>query len=256
MGLAPGRPQSWETHRVKQLEFSWRNEDTLRRELELQTGLKLCLTLTDNTSTMLSIRRDRARGRTRVRAHRMFLSAEPRVIRAMAEWLTRPRAQQSGVIIDRFIEANRHRIRAERPRPGRFRTQGQFFDLQRYFDYLNDACFENSVTAAITWGRMPAATSRRRRSIRFGSYTQEDHLIRIHPLLDQGFVPDYVVQYIVFHEMLHAYLGVGVAPNGRRRIHTAEFRQAEQAYPDYQNAVSWLEHPRNLVRLLSPQRAA
>lgn len=238
-----------------QLELVWRSEETLQRELEDRTGLRISLVITDNTSTMLSMRH-RGKGRTELRLHRMFLAAEPPVLRALAEWLTKRRASRSGSVIDAFIERNCHRIRSGKPRRLLARTQGRYFDLQALFEEVNIAHFESAVDAAVTWGKRPARSRRRRRSIRFGSYTQEDHLIRVHPLLDQDFVPRYIVRYIVFHEMLHAYLGVGVSPSGRRQIHTPEFNALEAAYPDYERSVAWIENSRNLSRLLKPLHAA
>ena len=41
-----------------QLEFLWRDEDTLQRLLERETGLRLRLVVTDNSSTMLRVRRE------------------------------------------------------------------------------------------------------------------------------------------------------------------------------------------------------
>jgi predicted metal-dependent hydrolase len=119
---------------------------------------------------------------------------------------------------------------------------------------LNREFFEDSVSAHITWGRMPSA--RRRRSIRFGSYSAEEDLIRIHPLLDQGFVPAFFVRYIVFHEMLHAHLGIEETPSGRRAVHTREFRRREKAYPDYDCAIAWQAEKANLAKLLKKAASA
>ena len=93
-------------------------------------------------------------------------------------------------------------------------------------------------------------TRRRRRSIRFGSYSPGPRLIRIHPLLDQDFVPRYFVRYIVFHEMLHAHLGLVESPSGRTLSHTHEFNQIERAYPDFHRAEAWQRNSANLRKLL------
>ena len=124
--------------------------------------------------------------------------------------------------------------------------------MNRYFEEVNRAEFDSSIDAPITWGRLP--TVRRRRSIRLGSYSADDHLIRIHPHLDQAFVPEYFVRYIVFHEMLHAHLGIETGPTGRRRIHTREFNVRERAYADFARAVAWQDDPANLNRMLRPAR--
>jgi predicted metal-dependent hydrolase len=232
---------------MEQLEFSWKDESALRRELERLTGHTVALIVTDNTSTMMTVKRDKSGGGFKLRIHRMFLQADPRVIRALGDWVRRPRSGESGAVIDEFIRKHRHLIRRRRPNEILI-TEGIHHDLREMYDTLNRKHFQGAVTAGITWGRMPP--SRRRRSIRFGSYTAEDRLIRIHPLLDQAFVPDYFVRYIVFHEMLHAYLGLGKATNGRRCVHSPEFRRREQRYPDYDRAVEWQSSASNLRRLL------
>ena len=107
--------------------------------------------------------------------------------------------------------------------------------------------FANGVTAAITWGRMPIL-GKRRRAIRFGAYFSRGNIIRIHPLLDQAFVPEYFVRYVVFHEMLHAAMETRATGSGRRRVHGGEFKRRERAYPDYDRAIAW--ETANLKKLL------
>ena len=68
-------------------------------------------------------------------------------------------------------------------------------------------------------------------------------------------MPRYIVRYIVYHEMLHAFLGVGVSPTGRRQVHTREFKTMEKAYPEFDRSVAWIENSRNLSRLLKPLHA-
>ena len=238
-----------------QLEFLWRDESAFQSELEAKTGSPIAVTLTNNSSSIMTFKSSHRSNPARLRIHRMFLAAGPEVITALAEWLTRHRSPRSAKVLDVFIKEHEHLIAPAKDPSFRIRSEGIYHDLRRYFDELNGEYFGKSVVAPITWGRAP--TTRRRRSIRLGSYTPEDDLIRIHPYLDQSFVPEYFVRYIVFHEMLHAQLGVETASSGRRRIHTPEFNQRERAYADYERAVAWHDEPKNLRRLLrSPRKAA
>ncbi|MBN2310022.1 MAG: hypothetical protein JXR94_13700 [Candidatus Hydrogenedentes bacterium] len=231
-----------------QLELCWRDEAALRTELERRSGLRLHLVVTDNASTVLSVKHEPAGGGARLRLHHMFLAASPEVLGALASWLKRPKCRRSGAVLDRFIHEHGHLVRTRPGRGAQARTRGHWFDLRRLYEEVNEAHFEGRVQARITWGRRPAA--RRRRSIRFGSYSASDNLIRIHPLLDQEFVPEYFVRYIVFHEMLHAHLGIGEWENGRRSCHDAEFRRRERAYPEYAQAAAWARSPSHLRKLL------
>ena len=231
-----------------QTEFPWRDPEGLHHELEAQTGLRLRLVLTDNSSRIISVKAGPRRGIIDLRLHRMFLCADARVIAALAEWVKKPKGKRPGKVLDAFISSNGHQIR---PRPARriaVSTRGKWFDLEELFNEVNRAEFGGEVSAVITWGRMPSRVVRR--SIRFGSYSAELRLIRIHPFLDQAFVPRFFVRYIVFHEMLHAQMGIGESPTGRRLIHPPAFREQEQAYTDYEAAVAWQNDRSNMARLL------
>ncbi len=222
--------------------------DLLRAELQAQISFLVQLTITNNSSTMMSLRFNPAGTVARLRLHHMFLDAPPTVRRALASWVRRPKSGGPGKVLDAFIRAEQHKVAARPPRAIRIRTAGTYHDLRRLFDEVNAAHFGGAIRCAITWGKMPSRG--RRRSIRFGSYVPGDEIIRMHPLLDQDFVPDFFVRYIVFHEMLHAELGIEELPSGRRAIHPPAFRKREEAYPDYARAVAWMENSRNLGRLL------
>lgn len=230
------------------MEFKWRDETALRSELESCSGLRIHLTVTDNTRSMLSVRREVYRHSVKVRLHHMFLCADLKVIHALANWLKTDRATPPAPLVNDFIHEHVNQIRLQPEKPG-FVTIGNVFNLTAIFNELNAQHFGKSVTASVTWGRMPPA--RRRRSIRFGSYTPCDNVIRIHPLLDQPFIPMFFMRYIMFHEMLHAFLGIEEMADGRRRYHTKEFLATERAFPDYHRAVEWQNSRINLNRLLT-----
>lgn len=231
-----------------QLEFLWRDGITLKDELERQTKQAIEVILTDNTSSIMTYKPARGGRPANLRIHRMFLFANATVVRALATWLTRKQTRQAGGVIDAFIHENEYLLRQSGPRRIQVSTRGHVFNLRHLYDEVNEEHFHERVDAPITWGKMP--TRRHRRSIRLGSYTPEDHVIRIHPYLDQEFVPRYFVRYIVFHEMLHAHLGIEHTPSGRRRVHTPEFKRIEAEYPDFDRSVEWQADRQNLSRLL------
>ncbi len=235
---------------VIQLDLPAWDEQALAARLRELCAARIDLRLTDNGSTMMSFRPGTLRRPAQLRVHRMFAGAPPEVVEALAHWALGRRRDAMCRILDDFIAANHHLVQRRPVAVERLETAGAHHDLQAYYDAVNAAEFADEIDAPITWGRFPAL--RRRRSIRLGSYTPDDHLIRIHPHLDQDFVPDFFVRYIVFHEMLHAQLGIEVAPTGRRCIHTREFNRRERDYPEYTRAIAWHDHPANLRRLLRP----
>lgn len=197
---------------------------------------------------MMSLRYEQSSGRAIVGLHHMFLDAPEPIRKALGTWILRPRTKSAGKKLESFIAERRHLIAPRTVRPVALRTQGRFVNLQELYAAVNAAEFDGAVDTPITWGKMP--TQRRRRSIRFGSYTPGDNLIRIHPYLDQAFVPVFFIRYIVFHEMLHAAMGIEEGPTGRRRIHPPAFRKREEAYPEYERALAWMNDEANLRRLL------
>ncbi len=225
--------------------------ETLRLLLWAISGETIMLTITENRSTMLSYRR-KPGGYIAIRAHRNFLAAPRAVWESIGQWVKKPRLRRSADAVDKFIRENQPEP-ASRPRAAAsLRTQGEVHDLRRLFDEVNAQHFDGSISAAITWGMAPRVT--RRRNIRLGSFAPAENLIRIHPHMDAAFVPLFFIRYVVFHEMLHAHLGIEDGPNGRRKIHPPAFRAAERAYPDFDKAELWLKSPRNLNRLLRGAR--
>src|SRR5947208_12243015 len=117
--------------------------------------------------------------------------------------------------------------------------EGRYFDLRTNFDRLNERYFGGKLRGyKVTWGR------RRKRRPKeyfiFGTIQEEDRIIRINPRLDQPFVPLWFLRYILYHEMLHAFVPDEIGPDGRRRVHTEEFNRREREYPNYHRALRWV----------------
>lgn len=73
-----------------------------------------------------------------------------------------------------------------------------------------------------------------------GFYDESTHEILINANLDQKRVPPYVLEYVVFHELLHAKHPVKHG-RSRRTVHTPEFKTEERQYPLYDEAMEWLK---------------
>jgi hypothetical protein len=217
---------------------------TAALKVYLPPGKGLDLRLTNNHYSMISVRR-KPDG-YRLRLHRMFIGAAPRIVRALGRYVVHNDRRASQMLGD-YIDLHQHVIKKQ-PRVQRqisLRTAGRHHDLQAIFDSLNAERFASSVDARITWG--PVSAARARRSIKMGSFAVEDKIIRIHPILDSADVPAFFVRWIVFHEMLHGKHDI--VRKGRRRIfHSQAFNDDERTYPDYDRANAW--ERANLDRLL------
>jgi predicted SprT family Zn-dependent metalloprotease len=125
-------------------------------------------------------------------------------------------------------------------------NRGRHHNLDAILDDLRRRFFPDCAPVTICWGRWSGRA--RTRSIRFGAYLPEAALIRIHPALDQAFVPRLFVEFIVYHELLH-HVMPPLRINGRYQIHSSAFRQREHQFPAYAEVVAWRK--RSLRRLLA-----
>ena len=99
----------------------------------------------------------------------------------------------------------------------------------------------------------PRRRTASRVGLQLGCFVPGDHLIRMHPVLDHKSVPDWMVRFVLFHELLHAVIPATVSRGGRRMHHPAAFRLRERAYPDYARAIAW--ERANLNALIRRARA-
>ena len=213
------------------------------RALAERLGQAVRLVVTDNRSTMLSAKSKG--GRLEVRLHHMFLTANEDILSAVGDYLGdgEPRAAAT---IDRFVEQNRARfVAASRPQ-SELRPQGRHHDLGRIVEVLGQRHFGGHVDVSITWGKR-VQPKRGQRSLQLGTYLPEERLVRIHPVLDQPWVPSFFVEAVVFHEMLHHDMPA-VVQNGRRHYHTSAFRKRERSFEYHAAAEQWQKE--NLWRLL------
>ena len=118
------------------------------------------------------------------------------------------------------------------------KAAGRIYNLRSIFRRLNGLYFQGSVKASIEWGR--GRGLRARRSREFGTYYYDDKLIRIHPVLDQAWVPLCAVESVMFHEMCHQVCPERII-KGRRIAHNREFRAMERRYTQHREAAVWFD---------------
>jgi len=208
------------------------NERTLRDYLQQTVSKPVLLTITNNTVSMLSVR-ERQSG-IFVRLHRMFLSAGSDVLDEIRAFI---KSRKKPILkVREFILRNQSHLDARTPRAVSIKTRGRHCDLLEAFDALNRKYFSGAVTAAITWGkRSPCRAVRKRR---LGSYQRDRNIIRINPVLDSRSVPRYFIEYVVYHEMLHAAERTECIA-GRQRVHSREFKRREKLFAFYEQALAW-----------------
>lgn len=209
-----------------------RDEKVLLDHLQQIVGEKIILTVTDNSTSMISS--GRRGSAVSLRLHRMFLNAGAPVLEEIAKFVHHRGCRTP--LIRRYIRENRGLLKTRPPKTMNMKTRGRYHDLSAVFSRLNDEYFGRRVTAGITWG-----TRKRGRAVRLrtlGSYSSHTRTIRINPLLDVRSVPAYFLEFVVYHEMLHADMGTE-KKNGRRIVHSGIFRERERLFADYDRALAW-----------------
>ena len=103
------------------------------------------------------------------------------------------------------------------------RAVGTFHDLNEAFDRVNKAYFQRKMTRPrLAWSR--TLTNRK-----FGHYDRIRDTVMVSSSLDQRKVPEFLVDFIVYHELLHRKLGISWR-NGRAMSHTVAFKQSERLF--------------------------
>ena len=124
-----------------------------------------------------------------------------------------------------------------RRRRGRKRissAQGETYDLDKLFAKVNRRYFDSSLEKpTITWSQ------RKTRTI-LGHHDRVYETITISKSLDSTQVPEWFVEFILYHEMLHIKHAARMI-KGRRYYHTSAFRADERRFAKYDEAQRWLE---------------
>lgn len=113
-------------------------------------------------------------------------------------------------------------------------SKGEIYDLEEIFRQMNDLYFDGGIKKpTLTW-------SLRGTFRRLGHHDAAHETIVISKSLDDKKVPRYVVEFVVFHEMLHIFHPAKIQ-NGRRYHHTPVFRRDEKKFAFYEESENWIE---------------
>jgi hypothetical protein len=127
-----------------------------------------------------------------------------------------------------------HLVRQMRGRKRLRSPQGHFFDLDLIFEELNMRFFHGLMARP----RMSWSQTKTRRIL--GHYDPAHNAIIISRIFDHPVMPRYVLEYIVYHEMLHLKHPVKLR-GSRRCVHSAEFQAEEKLFPRVDEANAFLK---------------
>jgi predicted metal-dependent hydrolase len=176
----------------------------------------------------------------------MPLSAQRALAYVLVSKLYRRRApKELRELYSDYIKTEHIRERATESKRTRGRkivsgTEGEAYDLDKIFDRLNIKHFDGKLPKPVlTW-------SARKTYRVLGHHDATHDTVVISRSLDSRDTPRFVVEYVLFHEMLHIHHPT-VHHNGRRYNHTAVFRRDEEKFEHYERAEEWIE--RNVRKL-------
>jgi predicted metal-dependent hydrolase len=183
-------------------------------------------------------------GRLLVRLSDLLEGAPEAVLRAIAHILLakmyrRPidrgyAARYRKYVASHDIVRKAHLVRQMRGRKRLRSPRGHFYDLDAIFEELNTRYFHGLLGRP----RMSWSQTKTRRIL--GHYDPAHNAIIISRIFDHFAVPSYVLEYIVYHEMLH--LKHPVRLRGTRRcVHSAEFQAEEKLFPHMAQANAFLK---------------
>jgi hypothetical protein len=135
----------------------------------------------------------------------------------------------------RSVRHQAHVIRRVRGRKWIGEPAGAHFHLEEIFEDLNLRFFGGMMARpTLSWSRSPSRTL-------LGHFDDSHNAIIISRIFDRPATPRWLVDYIMYHEMLH--LKFPVEHRGARRcVHSPEFRAEEKLFPHYEQAKQQLKH--------------
>lgn len=214
---------------------------TLQEHLENRIGTRLLLKINDNRSTMLSVKWEP--DCTKVSLHRMFLEAPNNIMQALTCYL-RGEHKILSPSIKAYIEDNLQKLDYSHELDlSKLQTKGHYYDLLAIYNKINREYFNNELKLHITW--FGKQNKRNRSRITFGLYYDPLKLIKINRMLDTPNFPEYFVEYVIYHEMLHYVCPTYVDEKGQKHIHSKAFKARERKFKHFDMAQQWMRKHHN-----------
>jgi hypothetical protein len=167
-----------------------------------------------------------------------FIHASEEVLQALVQCSIAGKNQQSTQLIRAFASSEEYssvlldldliaEVIAENP-------QGNFYNLNQLFDKVNYEYFAaRLVKPRLAWSQIKTYR-------KLGHYEPARDRVVISMSLDSAKVPQFVIEFVLYHELLHKHHGTKWV-NGRRMVHTPEFRVDERKFKLYKQADGWLK---------------
>ncbi len=173
----------------------------------------------------------------RLTLHEGFINAPPETLGPLLEALRRGDAPTSREIARAYSETEEFceiiTALEINEQDNSFQTRGRCYDLETVFARVNAQYFNGQMAhPRLTWNQ--TLTLRK-----LGHYHFSTDTVMLSITLDDPRIPPEVIDFVMYHELLHKELGIKTV-NGRRYAHTSEFRAAEQRFQHYATVEKFL----------------
>lgn len=175
------------------------------------------------------------------RFHEGYIAAPPEILRSLILLGKRQRGQEKHrqqVLAfsktEPFRAVNQQLAQFSRAVYVEADAQGKYRSLKTAFDRVNWAYFDGTQRVPhLCWSGAPNYR-------KFGHFNPISDTVQVSSALDDSETPEYVLDFILYHELLHRDLGI-VERNHRKLAHRTEFRRQEQDFAQYEKAIAYLK---------------
>ncbi len=186
------------------------------------------------TAVMYRLRPDG--GNYRLTLPTAMVTFDQAAVHALALMINGDRARGQPVVVDAMMSPPYQTVDGEIESLGGVVEQprGAVHDLERSFQRVNSKYFDGRLDRpTLTWSRVPS-------SRQFGCYDFARDRVVIASTVDQPDVPEFVIDFLMYHELLHKHHGLHWH-NGRGHTHTRNFRSTERRFDRYEEALQYIE---------------
>jgi hypothetical protein len=175
---------------------------------------------------------------TQIQLSEGFIAAEKHLIRSVMESVLIKKTPETQNLIRRFANSEAYReIILELDLIAQVfseNAQGEYHDLDELFRAVSQEYLESSfIKPRLCWNSI--LTTRK-----LGHYESARDRVVLSPSLDRKNIPRFVVEFVLYHELLHKHHGVEWL-NGKRMVHTPAFRRSEKKFRFYDQAIAFLK---------------
>ena len=133
------------------------------------------------------------------------------------------------------VRAKATQIRRRRGRKRIVHPRGEHHDLNELFDEINERFFSSAIEKPhLGWSFSPSERL-------LGHYDATHSAIVISCVFDSPKIPRFLLEFVMYHEMLHIKHPVEYREDGRRSIHTPSFKREERKFPRFKEASAMLK---------------